>query len=259
MKAKSHPNVLRIFDVIVLPPQNLLIVFEHVEGFSLDKYVSNKNSQNLVPVPWGKNEFLKIFKNILEGVHYIHTTLQRYHLDLKPANVMWDTVNKKAIIIDVDDMGTKKQIDDEYPATTVKYAPVQDYDSAVETMTFDELYKKYDEATVGELMCEILLEIVKNQLPSDYPTRTVAHKKKMKKKHMVFFQMKLQLGFENEYHKWIPNLNECKEINRWSKGLQGFTDQTIKEIQYLFDGLLAENSSKRMNVNEALLALGNIK
>ena len=99
MDKKSHPNVLRLYDVVVLPAKNLLIVLEYIEGFSLQEYVEKK-IQNITPL-WGKYEFLLIFKNILEGVQYLHNTLQRYHIDLKPGNVMWDLTNKQAVIIDI--------------------------------------------------------------------------------------------------------------------------------------------------------------
>ena len=43
MDKKPHPNVLRLYDVVVLPAKNLLIVFDHIEGFSLGEYIGKKS------------------------------------------------------------------------------------------------------------------------------------------------------------------------------------------------------------------------
>eukprot|EP00049_Salpingoeca_infusionum_P002982 m.61885 g.61885 ORF g.61885 m.61885 type:complete len:1271 (-) comp11886_c1_seq1:380-4192(-) len=86
MQQLSHPNVVRYFDCFEIPEnQSLYIVMEMVEGASLmDHFNSLAEKQETMSEP----RIWKIFVQICNGVHYIHTEKQVVHRDLSPANVM---------------------------------------------------------------------------------------------------------------------------------------------------------------------------
>ena len=68
LKKINHPNVIKLIELIESPKQ-LNLVTDYVNGISLYTYSKNVNSQRRI------NETLcrKIFKQIAEGIDYLHS------------------------------------------------------------------------------------------------------------------------------------------------------------------------------------------
>ena len=67
LKKTSHPNVIRLIELIETPKQ-INLVMEYVNGISLHQYVKELNPQRRV----GELQCRKLFKQIAEGVEYLH-------------------------------------------------------------------------------------------------------------------------------------------------------------------------------------------
>jgi len=76
----SHPNVVKIHEIFE-SPTNLYIVMELVEGGDLfDRIVSKGH--------FTEETTLRLTKELLEALHYLHTTPHVAHRDLKPENLL---------------------------------------------------------------------------------------------------------------------------------------------------------------------------
>lgn len=81
----KHPNIVTVYDAMVLPAGRVAIAMEYVEGVPLDE------------APGGKRERLSMFVAVCEAVHYAH---QRgvIHRDLKPANILVDRKGQPRVL-----------------------------------------------------------------------------------------------------------------------------------------------------------------
>ena len=102
--AVKCPTVLKLREALAY--RDLDLEVDGVKAFAmLLDYVDGKNLIDAFynPVtPPSKLDIAKAIQDIIEGVECIHTVYKRYHIDLKPANIMYDTTAKKAIVIDID-------------------------------------------------------------------------------------------------------------------------------------------------------------
>lgn len=81
-----HPNILRIFDLDVIPSSDTyFLTCEFIDGENLDE------------VDTSADEFLNYFRQILTALQYLHR-INKVHKDIKPANIM--VRDGKAFLID---------------------------------------------------------------------------------------------------------------------------------------------------------------
>lgn len=86
MKKLSHPNIVRLTEVIDDPTtDSLLLAMEYVEGTTLQP--KQVGCQTWEPVPEG--EVWKFVRQILQGLDYLHYN-SVVHGDLKPANLLYE-------------------------------------------------------------------------------------------------------------------------------------------------------------------------
>ena len=152
----SHPKIVkfveRIPDAATPPPdEDIFLVMELVQGTTLrkvfDDYRIANNSQ-----PFPAEAVVAVGIELCEALHYLHTLPgQIIYRDLKPENVMWDSVAQKCKLID---FGTARFSDKSRRATqglgTEGYAPPELYSSR------SELSFSTDVFTIGALMYELL-------------------------------------------------------------------------------------------------------
>lgn len=91
MADKTCPNVLKIVDITVFQYpeyasdcQVMAILVDYVDG-------GDFNSLSWTPTaPPTKGDLISLMKGVVDGVQCIHQNYNRYHIDLKPANVMYE-------------------------------------------------------------------------------------------------------------------------------------------------------------------------
>jgi len=87
---KTHPHVVRVYDCIV-DSTGVFVVLEYCAGGDLGKAVSKLlEKEGSVTANW----VAAIFKQILEGVLYLHKQHCQQHNDLKPENVLLESPPK---------------------------------------------------------------------------------------------------------------------------------------------------------------------
>jgi serine/threonine protein kinase len=152
----NHPKIVHFIERLPdlpTPPegQDLFLVMELVQGTTLrkvfDDYRIKNNSQ-----PFPGEVATAVGIELCEALHYLHTLPgQIIYRDLKPENVMWDSVAQKCKLID---FGTARFSDKSRRATqglgTEGYAPPELYSTRAE-VTFSA-----DVFTIGALMYELL-------------------------------------------------------------------------------------------------------
>ncbi len=151
----NHPEIVRFIERIpdapTPPPGDLFLVMELVQGTTLRKVFDDfRLANNSQPFP--PENAVAVGIEICEALHYLHTLPgQIIYRDLKPENVMWDSVAAKCKLID---FGTARFSDKSRRATqglgTEGYAPPELYSTRAE-VTFSA-----DVFTVGALMYELL-------------------------------------------------------------------------------------------------------
>lgn len=77
----KHPNITEVYDLFIDEIKRILfIIFEYVEGLSLENLIKREGKLNVI-------KSLEILKGICEGMSYAHSK-NVIHLDLKPSNVL---------------------------------------------------------------------------------------------------------------------------------------------------------------------------
>ena len=142
----SHPKIVKFVERIPdapTPPEDedIFLVMELVQGTTLrkvfDDYRLANNSQ-----PFPAEAVVAVGIELCEALHYLHTLPgQIIYRDLKPENVMWDSVAQKCKLID---FGTARFSDKSRRATqglgTEGYAPPELYSSRSELSFFDRRF-----------------------------------------------------------------------------------------------------------------------
>ncbi|OXE37272.1 MAG: hypothetical protein CGW95_02555 [Phenylobacterium zucineum] len=104
LQAVSHPNVLKVYDV--LPPHAMTM--EVLEGHTLEMELHKSPSGHL-----GIADSLRAMVHVGAALQHIHQT-GFLHLDLKPANIMMQ--HGRPILID---FGTARRLDDGRPSSAM--------------------------------------------------------------------------------------------------------------------------------------------
>lgn len=96
MKKLSHPNIVRLLEVIDDPTtDSLLLAMEYVEGSTLQP--KQIGCQIWEPVP--ESDVWKVVREVLQGLDYLHFN-SVVHGDLKPANLLFDSTTGTVKIAD---------------------------------------------------------------------------------------------------------------------------------------------------------------
>lgn len=82
LKSISHPNIIKLYDVIE-DDRSIHLVMEYANGGSLQQNLRIK-SKKLDP-----KETKRIFKQIVDAVKYLHS-INIYHRDIKLENILLD-------------------------------------------------------------------------------------------------------------------------------------------------------------------------
>ena len=93
----DHPNVIKTYEYFI-DNRFIYIVTEYLSGGELFDKIKQETS-------FSEDDSRKIFKEILEGVNYLHSK-NIVHRDLKPENIMYE-----GKILKIVDFGSSKQID----------------------------------------------------------------------------------------------------------------------------------------------------
>lgn len=145
LRKLDHKNIVHVFDVFNLENQ-YYIVMEYVKGRSLDEIIKKEVG------PIHKDRAVNLFKQMLEGVAYIHSqTTPIIHRDIKPLNllVMEDETVK------ITDFGIAKVLDTQQIASTVlKGTPV--YMSPEQIINPGSVDKRTDVYSLGMTFYEML-------------------------------------------------------------------------------------------------------
>jgi len=112
----DHKNIVKVIDILEENGE-YFIVMEYIEGRTLSEIIRKETG------PIRRERAISLFRQILEGVAYIHSQPKPLiHRDLKPLNILVtsdDTVK-------ITDFGIAKELDDEAGghSTTVKGTPI---------------------------------------------------------------------------------------------------------------------------------------
>lgn len=93
----AHPRIVRVFDFDEESGGSPLaaVVMEFVEGRTLSDLLAEKESGFFEP-----DEIEKWVQDVADGLRYAHEERQRYHLDLKPGNIIVETASGRAKLLD---------------------------------------------------------------------------------------------------------------------------------------------------------------
>ena len=152
----NNPKIVRFIerlpDESEMPADgDLFLVMELVQGQTLRKVFDEwRASHNNQPFP--AENVVAVGMELCESLGYLHSLPgQIIYRDLKPENVMWDSVGQKCKLID---FGTARFSDQSKRATqglgTEGYAPPELYSSRAELGFYTDTY------TIGALMYELL-------------------------------------------------------------------------------------------------------
>ncbi len=115
LRKLNHKNIVRVTDFFSLENQNY-IVMEYIKGRSLDEVIKKEVG------PIRRERAINLFKQMLEGVAYIHNQSETIiHRDIKPLNILVTEDD----IVKITDFGIAKVLDAGQNASTlVKGTPV---------------------------------------------------------------------------------------------------------------------------------------
>lgn len=85
--------------------RRLYLVFEKMD-MSLTQYIRKRGKKNTYKLD-EKNEIKVIMRQLLQGLHYLHSDCEILHRDLKPDNIM---INEKPLVAKIIDFGTCKDL-----------------------------------------------------------------------------------------------------------------------------------------------------
>ncbi|WP_395744536.1 serine/threonine-protein kinase [Prosthecobacter sp.] len=93
----AHPRIVRVFDFVEEAGGEPLaaVVMECVEGRTLSDLLAEKESGFFEP-----EEIESWVRDVVEGLRYAHEEKQRFHLDLKPGNIIVETATGRAKLLD---------------------------------------------------------------------------------------------------------------------------------------------------------------
>lgn len=112
----DHRNIVKVTDILEENGE-YFIVMEFVEGRNLSEIIRRETG------PIHRERAIKLFRQMLEGVAYIHSQPKPIiHRDLKPLNILVTSDD----IVKITDFGIAKEFDDEAGghSTTVKGTPI---------------------------------------------------------------------------------------------------------------------------------------
>lgn len=95
-KNKSHKNILHLKDYEVIKDKYLNIISDYIPSIDFQKIINDSKYYKLINEPLN---LLKIMKQILEGLVYIHKN-KFAHMDIKPENIIINPDTFNIIIID---------------------------------------------------------------------------------------------------------------------------------------------------------------
>ncbi|MCB1209819.1 MAG: serine/threonine protein kinase [Verrucomicrobiales bacterium] len=93
----AHPRIVRVFDYVEESDNEPLaaVVMEYVEGRTLSDLLAEKDIGFFEP-----EDIDRWVQDVTEGLKYAHEEKQRYHLDLKPGNIIVETATGRAKLLD---------------------------------------------------------------------------------------------------------------------------------------------------------------
>ena len=99
-KELHHPGIVRVTDIFE-ENGTAYYVMDYIEGRSLNDIVKTQGKLS-------ESDALRYIRQAGEALAYVHSK-NRLHLDVKPGNIMIDSISDKAVLID---FGTSKQYDE---------------------------------------------------------------------------------------------------------------------------------------------------
>ena len=93
----AHPRIVRVFDFAEETDGSPLaaVVMEYVEGRTLNELLAAQEIGFFEP-----EEIETWVQDVIEGLRYAHEEKQRFHLDLKPGNIIIETATGRAKLLD---------------------------------------------------------------------------------------------------------------------------------------------------------------
>jgi eukaryotic-like serine/threonine-protein kinase len=147
-----HPNVIDVMDVGQLPDGILYIVFELLDGRTLDAQVQKKGR-----LPTG--DAAAILIEVCRGLEAAHAA-GVVHRDLKPANIFLHRVPGGSITIKLLDFGISKTIDEEGVSLSVTQTGVvmgtPQYMSVEQARGRDDIDLRADILSAGAILYELI-------------------------------------------------------------------------------------------------------
>ncbi|WP_395746651.1 serine/threonine-protein kinase [Prosthecobacter sp.] len=93
----AHSRIVRVFDFVEEPDgaRHAAVVMEYVDGRTLSDLLAEKDAGFFEP-----HEIEKWIRDVISGLRHAHEERQRYHLDLKPGNIIIETATGHAKLLD---------------------------------------------------------------------------------------------------------------------------------------------------------------
>ncbi|MEK6478369.1 serine/threonine-protein kinase [Catalinimonas sp. 4WD22] len=105
----THKNIIRVHDARIVRFTNSFGITEDVQVGILE-YANAGNLQDFLKSSPSKEEFKEVIKEILQGLHYLHTEKRVIHRDLSPDNILM-VKERDTWIPKIADFGISKEID----------------------------------------------------------------------------------------------------------------------------------------------------
>ena len=81
LRSLDHPYVVKLFDMYIAPGKAIYLVMELIKGGDLFDRIVEKEVYTEV-------QARRLFRRILNAVHYLHEECGIVHRDLKPENIL---------------------------------------------------------------------------------------------------------------------------------------------------------------------------